>query len=735
MSVLTRIKNNQITDATIWANAKIIAGSIVGSLFNSNITVTSDFTITGNLTVQGAATYLTVASTNTYVNDPLIVLNNAFSGANQYDLGFIFNRGSSTNQAFYWDESSDEFKLIATSETGTTYGNIAAETSFSNLRLGNLTAQYNLSTTSLTATGLINTSGNLIAATSIAQLHTGTTATFGNVAAGFIGNTGTAFSGASINVTGNVIASTVLADLLTANDVTVGNVAAGFIGNTGTVYTGASINLSGNILSTGAVHNALTVNGATGISGNIIAGLAQFAAINSTPIGNASAASGAFTTLSASQNFYANASIATTTQGTGAVVVPNGGISVAGAANIAGAITTAGATQLNSTLGVGGITTLTNTTNTTPGSNSGALQVQGGVSINKDLWIGGNLYVSNIFTTSYTTLSVQDPLLYLTAANTFPYTYDIGIYSQFVGGVGNIYQHTGVVRDNADAYWKFFSNVVAEPDGGVTFDSTTKYDGIRAGNLNLTDSTASTTTGTGALIVVGGAGIGGAINAASLNVSGNVLASTVGASYITASTMAVGNIAAVNFGNASAIFTGASINLSGNVLASTIRASFLTASTTAVGNISAVTIGNAGATVTGTTAAFSGNVIGGLAQFAAINSTPIGNATVSTGAFSDLRATGTVYANATTDTTSLSTGALIVAGGTAVGKTLWVGEGARINSTQSAESFHVLGQGTSSSLIYADFAKNAMVFGGANVLVQDGVVTKFNSDLHNRKLV
>jgi hypothetical protein len=728
MSVLTRIKNNQITDATIWANAKIIAGSIVGSLFNSNITVTSDFTITGNLTVQGAATYLTVASTNTYVNDPLIVLNNAFSGANQYDLGFIFNRGSSTNQAFYWDESSDEFKLIATSETGTTYGNIAAETSFSNLRLGNLTAQYNLSTTSLTATGLINTSGNLIAATSIAQLHTGTTATFGNVAAGFIGNTGTAFSGASINVTGNVIASTVLADLLTANDVTVGNVAAGFIGNTGTVYTGASINLSGNILSTGAVHNALTVNGATGISGNIIAGLAQFAAINSTPIGNASAASGAFTTLSASQNFYANASIATTTQGTGAVVVPNGGISVAGAANIAGAITTAGATQLNSTLGVGGITTLTNTTNTTPGSNSGALQVQGGVSINKDLWIGGNLYVSNIFTTSYTTLSVQDPLLYLTAANTFPYTYDIGIYSQFVGGVGNIYQHTGVVRDNADAYWKFFSNVVAEPDGGVTFDSTTKYDGIRAGNLNLTDSTASTTTGTGALIVVGGAGIGGAINAASLNVSGNVLASTVGASYITASTMAVGNIAAVNFGNASAIFTGASINLSGNVLASTIRASFLTASTTAVGNISAVTIGNAGATVTGTTAAFSGNVIGGLAQFAAINSTPIGNATVSTGAFSDLRATGTVYANATTDTTSLSTGALIVAGGTAVGKTLWVGEGARINSTQSAESFHVLGQGTSSSLIYADFAKNAMVFGGANVLVQDGVVTKFNSD-------
>jgi hypothetical protein len=125
---LTRIKNNQITDATIWANAKIIAGSIVGSLFSPTLTMTSDVTITGNLTVQGSSTYLTVASTNTYVNDPLIVLNNAFAGSNSYDLGFIFNRGSDPNKAFYWDESSDEFRLITTTETGTTYGSIAAQT-------------------------------------------------------------------------------------------------------------------------------------------------------------------------------------------------------------------------------------------------------------------------------------------------------------------------------------------------------------------------------------------------------------------------------------------------------------------------------------------------------------------------------------------------------------------------------------------------------------------------------
>ena len=62
---VTRIKNNQIIDSGIWANSKIIPGSITGDLFNSNITVTSDFTITGNLTVQGGTTTFTVASTNT----------------------------------------------------------------------------------------------------------------------------------------------------------------------------------------------------------------------------------------------------------------------------------------------------------------------------------------------------------------------------------------------------------------------------------------------------------------------------------------------------------------------------------------------------------------------------------------------------------------------------------------------------------------------------------------------
>ena len=296
-STLTRIKNNQITDATIWANAKIIPGSIVGSLFSSNITVTSDFTITGNLTVQGASTYLTVASTNTYVNDPLIVLNNAFSGANQYDLGFIFNRGSSPNKAFYWDESSGEFKLITTTETGTTYGNIAAETNYEKLHLGNLLAQYDVSTTTLTATGLINTTANISAAVLNAGAinSTGTTTLVAVNSTGFINTTGN-ISGAVVNT--------------------------GALNATGTT-TLAAVNSSGFINTTGNVSAAVVNTGALNATGTT-----TLAAVNSTGFinttGNISASRINADTLAATGTIWANATTDTTSLATGALIVTGG---------------------------------------------------------------------------------------------------------------------------------------------------------------------------------------------------------------------------------------------------------------------------------------------------------------------------------------------------------------------------------------------------------------------------
>ena len=502
MANLTRILNNQITNSTIIASQKIAAGTIVGSLFASNVTVPGDLLITGNLFVLGNSVQTTIASTNTYVNDPLLTLNNGFTGTNTYDEGLVFNRGSGTNQAFIWSETYKEFRLVSTTETGTTYGNINA-TGLANLSVGNFVATGTTTINNVIVSTLAvggNVIGGLAQFAALNSTPIGnatpssgnfTYAIAGNVLSGFIGNTGTAFTGASLNVSGNVLASTIIASYHSGATATFGNIAAVTIGNTGAVVQGTIAQFTG----------------------NVIGGLAQFAAINSTPIGNATASTGAFTTLSAANSLWANASIATTAQGTGAIVVPNGGISVAGAANIALGTTIGGATQINNTLGVGGITSITNTTNAT-GASTGALQVAGGASFTQDVWIGGNLYVGNIIGVQANIITVTDPLLYLRNSNVSTYNYDIGFYSAFTGtGLGTInqYQHTAIFRNPLNNTWNFVSNL-AEPSASyITLDSTTVYDPIKAGNLQLTVTTDSINATTGALIVAGGAGIGGNI--------------------------------------------------------------------------------------------------------------------------------------------------------------------------------------------------------------------------------
>jgi hypothetical protein len=94
------------------------------------------------------------------------------------------------------------------------------------------------------------------------------------------------------------------------------------------------------------------------------------------------------------------------------------------------------------------------------------------------------------------------------------------------------------------------------------------------------------------------------------------------------------------------------------------------------------------------------------------------------------KATGMIWANSTTDTTNLSTGALIVAGGTAINKNLTVGFGANINLTN--------GQGTAirvnsfnGNVVLLGVTGNTaagitetVIIGGGNLTVQPGAVLK-----------
>lgn len=733
---LSRIRNNQIYDATIYANVKIAPGTITGNLFNSNLTTLSDVTIGGNLVVLGTSVYTNVASTNTFVNDPLVVLNNGVTGTNSNDIGFIFNRGTGQNQALIWDESvSDEFRLIGTTDQGTTYGAVTAS-SWANIHLGNIKAEYGITTgatisvvngnvditstspasagglsggltvqgnaelrgghltTNQTLFTLLNTNavsiqafgaaqqitigatsgtanirnaniyfpfastfyagqsnisvfnsptlvtaftmattanvltamtlGNIGAgtgtlvlnnpningsqptqnlyatantttmnfATSSTNLNVGSTAGTANISVGNISfpnavtfsasqanisvfNTPalvTAFTGATTaNVltamtlgnigagTGtlvinnpNVNGSQPLQNLYTTANTTTMNFATSsailtvgatsgtanirnaniYFPNATDFYAGgASINVFNTPATVNAFQSAATFSIGANNTGNLVVrnDIAFFqgtANVNSTRDATNSTTA-AFTVAGGAAikagmivggTLFANASAGSTQQnsGIGAIVIPTGGISVGGTANIAGYTQINGAAQLNNTLTVGGITEITNTTNATePTGASGAFRVDGGASIAKDLWVGGNLYAANIVGVTANVITVQDPLLFLLPDHTFPYDYDIGIYSSFTGPglttAGNVLQHTAVVRQQETNTWTFASNLQTPGGGHVVFDVNTVYDPIKAGNLELTVTTDSTNATSGALIVGGGAGIGGNI--------------------------------------------------------------------------------------------------------------------------------------------------------------------------------------------------------------------------------
>jgi len=83
----------------------------------------------------------------TNITDPLIRINSGQSGANDKDAGWVVERGSDTNVALIWDESTDSFAVINTSEDGSTSGNVTIS-SYADLTLKKITQSEQQYTTS-----------------------------------------------------------------------------------------------------------------------------------------------------------------------------------------------------------------------------------------------------------------------------------------------------------------------------------------------------------------------------------------------------------------------------------------------------------------------------------------------------------------------------------------------------------------------------------------------------------
>lgn len=260
----------------------------------------------------------------------------------------------------------------------------------------------------------------------------------------------------------------------------------------------------------------------------------------------------------------------------------------------------------------GGVLKTTSTTNAS-GTGTGALIVAGGASISKDLYVAGNLYVPNIVSTSSVTLTVEDPLLYLSANTTFPYDYDIGFYSAFSTGASNVgYQHTGLFRNHADGAWYLVSNV-DEPTGGIAdlSNANVVFDAFKTGDIDVSGTVTITVdanvTGN---VTASNANLGNAVTANYFVGSGANLTSIPGANVTgtVANATLAGHVTEASQSNITSVGTLTSLAVNGTVTAKDFTAN--TGVFTGNGSgLSAI----AGANVTGTVAnanmaAYAGNI-------------------------------------------------------------------------------------------------------------------------------
>ena len=343
----------------------------------------------------------------------------------------------------------------------------------------------------------------------------------------------------------------------------------------------------------------------------------------------------------------------TTTASTATLLNTNAtDLSFAGAATTLTVGATSGTTTIRNNLtNTGNI--LINATTQSTDKDTGALVIEGGVGVEKNLNVGGEFAVTgniNINNTEQSTNSTTGALIVdggVGVAKNLNVGGDVVITGnlQVDGAVTTVNTATLDVEDLNITIAKGAASSAAADGAGLTVDgasatllythSTTSWDLNKT--TRVTATTAATNNAEGALQVLGGAGIAGSLYARDINAT------------------VIGNV------------------------------------TPAAANVTTFT-------ATGTTTL-------GLTTATAINGTPIGNSTASSGSFTTLVSSGVTEVTDTTEAFSQGGGAFRVSGGASVTGNLWVG--GNINITGSS---YVLT--TTSGVFYGDTNGFGAVYAG-----------------------
>lgn len=653
---------------------------------------------TGTVTVSNTSTLQTVTSRGSSTNQPITISNatpasSSITGALTVAggvgvIGDIYAGGNLYSANAVAITTATIAVYAVTTLTGTTYLGVSASTgsvTLTNLGVNKLNSGTDVSLTGTTGTITVNVTSTLQSIT-VRGATSDQAITLTNVTQAVSSNTGALVVAGGLGVGKNIYASGAVysqgSQVITAASL-------GSYGVT-QISGGSAIGVTP-ISGTGTV--TITNLGVNSISGS------QYIAV-STSTGTVQVLNMGVTDLIGSQNISVStstgsvqivnlgvtATIGTTYIGvsanTGSVIFTNLGVqSITGSTGTAVSAST-GTIKIWTTATLQDITNNGATTSkdiyigsganaTTASGLSGALGVTGGVSITKDMYVAGSAYFGGSVTfggsatnvlssnTYYTDnlLELHIPPGGLNSLWNIDDSKDIGF--RFHHYTNSTDTNAALVLAHDTKYLEWYSTGAV---GDSQIVSTATYGTFKTGGVVLTSTATSNATNTGALIVAGGAGVGGNLYVGGGITSNNspVLTaaslSSYGVSYITAGT---GTAVSSNTGSV-VVWSTASLQIVTDFGNTTNHSIAITNSTssTSVSSGALTVIGGAG---------IGGNLyVGGILSATNINITSLslsGNQII----------TGILTITNVTSANSIQSGALQVAGGVGIGGNLYFG--------------------------------------------------------------